>query len=60
MSIVHGIRTVDPVLLVESTGDDARSETASWVKGAASVIYTDELGNEEGETDADGGNEGSF
>jgi len=48
------------VLDVEDAGDDARPETASGVEGPAGVVYADELGDEEREADADGGDEGGW
>jgi hypothetical protein len=51
---------VDPVFDVEDAGDDARPETASGVEGPASVVYADELGDEEREANADGCDEGCW
>jgi hypothetical protein len=49
---------VDPVLDVEDACYDAGPEAARGVQGAACVVDADELGNEKGEADADGGDEG--
>jgi hypothetical protein len=49
---------VDPVLDVEDACYDAGPEAARGVQGAACVVDADELGDEEGEADADGGDEG--
>jgi hypothetical protein len=51
---------VDPVLRVERARNDARPEAACGVERAACVVDADELGDEEREADADGGNEGRW
>jgi hypothetical protein len=53
-------RPVDPVLLVEGTCDDARPEAARGIERATCVVHADELGDEEREADADGGDEGCY
>jgi hypothetical protein len=53
-----GSGPVNPVLFVEDAGDDAGAETTSGVERAASVVDTNEFGDEEGETDTDGCDEG--
>lgn len=49
---------VDPVLGGEARGDDAGPEAAGRVQAAARVVDAAHLGDEEGEADADGGDEG--
>jgi hypothetical protein len=51
-------RTVDPMLAVEDSGDDARTEGASGVQRTTGVVDTDELCDEKGQADTDGGDEG--
>lgn len=55
-----GADPVDPVLLVEDAGHHARAKRPSRVERTTSVIHSDELGDEESETDAYGGYEGCW
>lgn len=51
---------VDPVLDVKHSGDDTRTKAARGIEGATRVVDADELGDEEGKADADGGYEGRW
>lgn len=55
-----GTNPVDPVLLVPDAGDDAGPKGACGVERAACIVYADELADEEGEADTDGGDEGGY
>lgn len=55
-----GPHPVDPVLDVEDARDDAGPEAARGVERAARVVDADQLGDEEGEADADGSDEGCW
>lgn len=49
---------IDPVLGIERGGDDTGPKAAGRVEGAAGELDADELGDEEGEADPDGGDKG--
>lgn len=46
------------MLLVKYASDDTGPKGTSWVERTASVEHPDQLGHEEREADADGGDEG--
>lgn len=49
---------VNPVLAGEIRGNDTRSQTPGRIQTSTRVVYTAHLSDEEGETDADRGDEG--
>jgi len=48
------------VIAVEAVLDDGRAERSRWVQAPAGEVYADQLRDEEGESDADGGDEGAL
>ena len=46
--------------MIEDTRHNARTETSCWIERTTGVIDTDHFSDEEGKSDADWGNEGSF
>ena len=56
----RGPEPVDPVIAGEIAVHDAGAERADGVQAAAGVVDAQELGDEQAETDADGGEEGGF
>ena len=48
------------MVAIELAVDDTRSKAPSWVQASTREVDSDQLGDKEGQTDADGRNERAF